>query len=115
MHCIKCGLEIDEDRVFCPDCLKNMEKYPVKPGTVVQIPVRRAPPRKVAPRKKALTPEEQILRLRKVVCFLLCAWLVLLLIAALLAYPAYKYMVEENHFLPGQNYSVVEEFFNSDN
>lgn len=109
MHCMKCGREIDEGRAFCPECLAAMDNYPVKPGTVVQIPTRKDTPRNSAPRKKPLTPEEQNLRLRKVIRFLLGAWLVTLLIAAVLAYPAYKYMIEENHFLPGQNYSVVGE------
>ena len=65
MHCMKCGREIDEGHVFCPDCLTTMERYPVKPGTAVHIPVRKDPPRKTALRKKPLTPEEQNLRLRK--------------------------------------------------
>ena len=109
MHCMKCGREIDEGHVFCPDCLATMERYPVKPGTAVHIPVRKDPPRKTALRKKSLTPEELNLRLRKVIRFLLGAWLVTLLLAAALAYPAYQYVIEENHFLPGQNYSVVGE------
>ena len=109
MHCMKCGREIDEGRVFCPECLADMENYPVKPGTAVQLPVRRNLPKKTPPRKKTATPEEQNLRLQKIIRFLLGAWLVTLLIAAILAYPAYKYVVEENHFLPGQNYSVVGE------
>ena len=111
MNCMKCGREIGEDRVCCPDCLENMEKYPVKPGAVVQIPVRKEPSRKQAPRKKQLTPEEQNLRLRKVIRFLVTAWLVTLLVVGALAYPAFRYFTEENSFLPGQNYSVIDESF----
>lgn len=43
LHCMKCGRKT-EDRVFCPDCLSEMEKYPVRPGTVVKLPRRTATP-----------------------------------------------------------------------
>ena len=110
MNCMKCGREIGEDSVFCQQCLADMDRYPVKPGTAVHIPVRKAPPpRKNVPKKKQITPEEQNLRLRKVIRFLLGLWLATLLVAAALAYPAYQYVIEENHFLPGQNYSVIDE------
>jgi hypothetical protein len=107
---MKCGRQIGEDRVFCPDCLADMEKYPVKPGTAVHIPVRKAThPRKNPPKKKQAAPEEQVLHMRKVIRFLAGLWLATLLIAAALAYPAYRYLTEENQFLPGQNYSVIDE------
>ena len=35
MSCMKCGKEVSEDQVFCPECLAEMERYPVKPGTPV--------------------------------------------------------------------------------
>lgn len=38
MHCMKCGRKTEDSHVFCPDCLTEMEKYPVKPGTVVKLP-----------------------------------------------------------------------------
>ncbi len=41
MNCMKCGAKIEHDQVFCPDCLAEMEKYPVKPGITVQIPPQR--------------------------------------------------------------------------
>ena len=38
MHqCLKCGSKTEGRAVFCNDCLEIMEKYPVKPGTVVHI------------------------------------------------------------------------------
>lgn len=112
MNCMRCGREIGEEQVFCPECLADMEKYPVKPGTAVRLPQRSTVqyPRKAVPRKKPPTPEETILRLRKFLRFFVALWLTTLLVAAALAYPAYQYVIEENHFLPGQNYSVDEEF-----
>ena len=112
MNCMRCGREIGEEQVFCTDCLVDMEQYPVKPGTVVNIPQRptNPVPRKTVVRKKAPTPEETILKLRKRLRFFVIAWLVTLLATAALAYPAYQYVVEENHFSTGQNYSVFEDF-----
>lgn len=116
MNCMKCGREVGENQVFCPECLADMDQYPVKPGTAVHIPSRKAAPqRKAAPKKKQITPEEQNLRLRKVIRFFAGLWLVTLLIAAALAYPAYRYLTEENHFLPGQNYSVIGEQLTPEN
>ena len=40
MSCMKCGKEVSEDQVFCPECLAEMERYPVKPGTPVLLPHR---------------------------------------------------------------------------
>ena len=111
MYCMRCGREIGEGEVFCSECLAEMEKYPVKPGTAVRLPQRSAVPhqRKAAPRKKQPTPEEINAKLRKLLRLFIALWLVTLLVAAALAYPAYQYVIEENHFLPGQNYSVFEE------
>lgn len=44
LHCMKCGQKVEESCVFCPDCLAEMEKYPIKPGTVVRLPQRTAAP-----------------------------------------------------------------------
>ena len=40
MYCMKCGKEVKENQVFCDACLVIMEKYPVKPGTHIQLPHR---------------------------------------------------------------------------
>lgn len=57
MHCMKCGIEIEETQVFCDDCLAVMEKYPVKPDVAVQLPKRTTVAEKPT-RKKELTPEQ---------------------------------------------------------
>ena len=111
MYCMKCGQEISEGRVFCPDCLADMEKYPVKPGATVILPQRfqTAAQKKQPAKKRVPTPEELLEKYRKLLRVSLGLWLVTLLLAAALAYPAYLYVVEEEHFLPGQNYSVFEQ------
>lgn len=66
MNCMKCGREIEAGQVFCSDCLADMEKYPVKPGTVVHIPSRPAESgKRAAGKKRGLTPEEQLPILKK--------------------------------------------------
>lgn len=81
MNCMKCGKETNGKQVFCPDCLEEMERYPVKPGTVVQIPDRpeQDPARRQNRRKREIPPEEQIAGLRK-----LARRLFLALVAAIL-------------------------------
>ena len=39
MKCLKCGRETDQ--TFCQACREEMEKYPVKPGTIVLLPKER--------------------------------------------------------------------------
>ena len=36
MKCVKCGR--DTDQTFCESCRDDMARYPVKPGTIVQLP-----------------------------------------------------------------------------
>lgn len=112
MNCMKCGREIALGQAFCKDCLSDMERYPVKPDTPVQLPPqpeihvnRRAPhPRKT---KK---PEDQLTRLRKLVRIQTLALLavVLLFIASTVFFLA-KLYPRQQPIRPGQNYSTVEQ------
>ena len=95
MHCLKCGQKTGDSEVFCENCLEDMKKYPVKPGTVVRLPQRQpAPVNKKRPQKhlsfrKAI---DQISMLRNrtrlltaalivtFLCFLAAAFLVLYLL-----------------------------------
>lgn len=87
MHCLKCGRKIEDTEAFCADCLADMAKYPIQPGTVVKLPshpvatsVKKRPVR----RKKLLKPDEQINVLKKR-CRCLTVLLVLAIITALFA------------------------------
>lgn len=42
MKCMKCGKELKTEDAFCPHCLEEMEKYPVKPDVHIQLPNRSA-------------------------------------------------------------------------
>ena len=111
MNCMKCGREIDEGKVFCIDCLKDMEKYPVRPGTAVHLPKRPAysPIRRAMPKRKTLSPEEMVKKQRKIIRRLSMALTIASLLAALLAYPAVAYILDNDEFLIGQNYSVIQD------
>ena len=55
MNCMKCGRETQNEKVFCEDCLLEMEKYPVRAGSVVpvfrqyEIPVLKKAPKRHIP------------------------------------------------------------------
>ena len=78
MQCLKCGRKIQDGQVFCEGCLQVMQNYPVKPGTVIQLPSRRkTQDEKKKAGKRQLSPVEQnvllrvaIRRLRKMVALL---------------------------------------------
>ena len=64
MQCMKCGVEIPEGQVFCESCLEIMERYPVKPGTPVQILPRI--PKDKGSKRRELSPEELLSKQRSV-------------------------------------------------
>lgn len=110
MNCMKCGREVS-DGVFCMECLVEMERYPVKPGTVVQLPRRKsetAAKKSYSRRKLQPSPEEQIKSLRKTVRRLALILLVLVLLLGVTGYFTAVHLSESDAvFLPGQNYSAV--------
>ena len=109
VQCMKCGQDVENGNVFCQVCLEDMKKYPVRPGTVVQLPKHQeAQPRRPMPkRKQPSTLEEQVKTLRKwarALCAALAVTLALLALTGYLLLRAYR--VEEK-LLPGQNYSAA--------
>lgn len=107
MNCMKCGREVTEDGVFCTDCLLEMEKYPVDPGTVVLLPRRRETViQKKQPKRHGPTPEEQIASLRKRI-LVLTLLLIACITAVVLMFEPTMHYVREEHFEIGQNYSSV--------
>lgn len=105
MNCLKCGRETSSEQCFCQDCLLDMEKYPVKPGTVIQLPKRRegSSSRKSA-KRRSVSLEDQVKSLKKRIRILTVLLILALAVIASLVYPAWEYLVKD-HFLPGQNYS----------
>lgn len=109
MYCLKCGKEVYEDQVFCSDCLSVMEKYPVKPGTAILLPKRREgnTVSRPASRRKVLTTEEQIQKLRRNIRNLVILWVVTFLMLCAMSVPGIAYLMDQQHFGLGQNYSVI--------
>ena len=109
MNCLKCGCETDEKQVFCDNCLKEAEKYPIKPGTTIYIPAAPAQPveKRAARAPRAIAPEAQIQRLRRTVQVLLWV-LTALLIAFALTTMMLIHMIEQRDQAPiGQNFGTT--------
>lgn len=110
MYCLKCGKETRGSQVFCQGCLTDMEKYPVKPGTAIQLPLRPGKPQaqKSAHKARSLSPEEQVARLRRLVRRLTAAVaalvLALCIVAAVLVH---MLMNRTGDSRVGQNYSAI--------
>ena len=111
MNCMKCGREIQEGQVFCIDCLKVMEKYPVRPGTAVHLPKRPAysPIRRAISKRKVFSAEEMVKKQRRLIRRLILALVIVSVLAAVLAIPAVTHLLENEESLIGQNYSVIQE------
>ena len=113
MHCMKCGREIEEGQVFCIECLKDMARYPVRPGTAVHLPKRPAysPIRRTVPKRKTIPAEDMVKRQRRIIRRLSWALVITSILAALMAYPTITHLLESEDFPIGQNFSVIEDFF----
>lgn len=108
MYCMKCGREMDSEQAFCEDCLLDMEKYPVKPGTAVHLPIRKNIPATRKPAKRrAVSPEEQVARLKKRIWFLTGALMITVLLLLCMVQPTMEYFVRNYHLRPGQNYQTA--------
>jgi len=108
MKCMKCGREMESEQAFCTDCLEEMSRYPVSPDIHVHIPVRSqtASSRKQSPRRRNLSPEEQIRRLKKRVWILSGVLAVTLALLCAMIYPTVNYFLRHYYLRPGQNYTT---------
>ena len=111
MTCMKCGVEIPENQVFCEHCLSVMDQYPVKPGAHIHLPKRAADgdaPKKTVKKKRAPTPEEQLSTLRlKVLRLRLVAVIltfVICVVGGLLALEVYEDFADTP--ATGRNYTI---------
>lgn len=106
MNCTKCGREIAEGAVFCSKCLDTMALYPVKPGSVIQLPQRKAAPsKKTVSRRKLLSAEEQVIQQKKTIrwlCIALASTFLLLCLSVALLFNLNR--EKESAETIGQNY-----------
>ena len=82
-----------------------MIQYPVAPGTAIHLPNRSAV-KKTAPRKKTVSPEEQILHLRKSLRRSRTFALVMLIVLAMTAAILLHEMTDLEAPVIGQNYTI---------
>lgn len=107
MKCMKCGTGIPSGQVFCEECLTDMEKHPVKPGTPVILPRRDKPTQQKRSRRRTLKPEELIAKLRRAVVWLMVLCAVLAIALTLCVYMLFNPPATDNPAnLPGQNYGT---------
>ena len=111
MNCMRCGRETVDNDVFCSECLADMDKYPVRPGTMVHLPHRREEPvvkKAHGRRKPVLSPEEQVKRLKLHIRRQRIVLLISTLLLVISSYFTVVHILEQDiDFLPGQNYSSV--------
>ena len=111
MECLKCGKKTKDEQVFCPRCLESMEAYPVRPDIHIQLPNRPVADtqKKSGKKRRSLSPEEQVVYLRRrsrrlaVLCVALAA--VLCVTAAMLTHLV---MHPEDVEL-GKNYTFIQD------
>ncbi len=110
VDCMKCGKELKSEGVFCPACLAEMEKYPVKPNITVQLPVRKANsnPRRRPRRQRYVKAEDQIRHLKKVRNGLIVTLLTVILIFTAAISILVHYFDLDEEFDIGQNYNTSE-------
>lgn len=109
MNCLKCGRELEGNDVFCPECLEDMERHPVRINTAVHIPQQ--PAKKFgAHRRAGMSAEEQVKRLRRTNQQLKLVLILVIAVAIFFALLAFD-VVERSHVndLWGQNYSIVDD------
>ncbi len=106
MTCLKCGRETDQ--TFCGLCRAEMEKYPVKPGTIVQLPKARAASNKrQQSRRQTVSLETRIEMQKLTIRRLSRAVAVLLTLVVLLGLGIFRLLRGTNERPTGQNYSTM--------
>lgn len=110
MNCIKCGREHNGDFVFCSKCLEVMKRYDVDKDAKLLLPQRAsAQPKKATPRKKAIPPEELVVKQRKTIKWLCLALACSFLLLALSITLLFRFMEEDDvHVTIGQNYMTKD-------
>ena len=104
MNCIKCGREMSENGVFCPRCLEVMDRYPIKPGTPVTLPIPASAEqnRKPVRVRRRLSIAEKLKRTRRLALILSG----LLLVFAIALSATLAMLLQDNDSDTGRNYII---------
>lgn len=107
--CMKCGRETESPAVFCSECLEDMEKHPVKPGTPVILHQKPTTSIRRAPTRRAKKIEDQLRSLKRTVIWL---WTMVILLTLALGAVTFFWLT---HFgykpeapRPGENYQTSQ-------
>lgn len=111
MNCMKCGVEIPENHVFCDHCLAVMEDYPVKPDAHIHLPKREDAAEAVkrnAKKKRTPSAEEKIAALRMKVLRLRLVVVILIFLLCIVSALFGLRMYEDIYAQPatGKNYTI---------
>ena len=110
MNCMKCGISINEEQVFCDKCLQDMQRYPVKSNIQVTIPVRPvvSAAKKRNRRHRSSLQDVQVRRLKIKLRLAHTALIVVLIAFFILAAIMMKYLSDNRtEYTPGQNYNTM--------
>ena len=105
MKCLKCGRETDQ--TFCADCRAEMEKYPVKPGTIILLPKERTPIQKPSPRYARTSLESVVKAQKKTIRRMGRAIIVLLVLMAVMTGFLIRLLNDDQQIPLGKNYSTI--------
>ena len=81
MNCMKCGREVEDGQVFCPECLELMAQEPINISVPVHLPQQ--PPKRNNLRRPVIHLEEEVQRL-ETASDRMRIWIILLTMASLL-------------------------------
>ena len=105
MKCLKCGRETDQ--TFCEICRAEMEKYPVKPGAIIQLPKERTPIRKPTPRYARVSLESVVKAQKKTIRRMGRAIAILVAVMAVMTAFLIRLLGDDEQMPLGKNYSTV--------
>ena len=107
MTCLKCGRETDQ--TFCESCREVMARYPVKPGTIVQLPKDRstAYAHRSQNWRTTISPEIQIEKQKRTIRRLAQALAALAALLVVLGIVMFRVISSAGRPPVGQNYSAV--------
>lgn len=105
MKCLKCGRETEQ--TFCETCRADMERNPVKPGTILLLPKERKIERKPQTWHPQVPLETVVKGQRRLIRRLSRGIAVLTALLLLLAGFTIRLLSDSNARPVGQNYSAV--------
>lgn len=107
MRCLRCGRETDQ--TFCQTCREDMDRYPVKPGTIIQLPKDRSKSytRRSINWRDRISPEIQIENQKRIIRRLSGAVAALLVLLIVMGFVMFRVLQNPGQPPVGQNYSTV--------